>query len=82
MYDDTPPCSPLRDEVLEGFTPCSTFETKSSEDSYYELEEGRYSKNMMQLMKTLPYLTKMVMIAIGGLLKILSLIYLEKGVLF
>ena len=29
MYDDTPPCSQARDEVLESFTPCNIFETKT-----------------------------------------------------
>ena len=42
MYDDTPLCSSLRDEVLEGLTSCNIFETKTLKDDYYEHEEGSY----------------------------------------
>ena len=42
MYDDTPPCSPLRDEVLECFTTCYSFETKTSKDDHCEHEEVSY----------------------------------------
>ena len=42
MYDDTPLCSSLRDEVLESLTSCNIFETKTLKDEYYEHEEGSY----------------------------------------
>ena len=42
MYDDTPPCSPLRDEVLECLTACNIFETKTSKDDHCEHEEVSY----------------------------------------
>ena len=42
MYDDTPPCSPLGDEVLECFTTCNMFETKASKDDHCEHEEISY----------------------------------------
>ena len=42
MYDDTPPCSPLRDEVLECFIACNSFETKTFKDDYCEHEEVSY----------------------------------------
>ena len=40
VYDETPLCSPLSDEVLENFTPCNIFETRPSEDDYCEHEDG------------------------------------------
>ena len=43
VYDETPLYSPLRDEVLESFTSCNIFETKTSKDDYYEQEEGSYT---------------------------------------
>ena len=42
MYDDTPTCSPLRDEVLECFTACNIFETKTSKNGHCEHEEVSY----------------------------------------
>ena len=42
MYDDTPLCSSLRDEVLERLTSCNIFETETLKDDYYEHEEGIY----------------------------------------
>ena len=42
VYDDTPPCSPLRDEVLECFSTCNTFETKNYKDDHFEHEEVSY----------------------------------------
>ena len=42
VYDDTPSGSPIRDEVLEFFTTCNTFETKNSKDDHYEHEEVSY----------------------------------------
>ena len=42
MYDDTPLCSSLRDEVLEGLTSCNIFGTKTLKDDHYEQEEGSY----------------------------------------
>ena len=41
MYDDTPLCSSLRDEVLESLTSPNIFETKNLKDDYYE-QEGSY----------------------------------------
>ena len=42
VYDDTPLCSSLRDEVLESLTSCNICETKTLKDDYYEQEEGIY----------------------------------------
>ena len=42
MYDDSPLCSSLKDEVLESLTSCNIFETKTLKDDYYEQEEGSY----------------------------------------
>ena len=42
MYDDTPLCSSLRDEVLESLNSHNIFETKNLKDDYYEHEEGNY----------------------------------------
>ena len=42
VYDDTPLCSSLRDEILESLTSCNIFETKTLKDDYYEQEEGSY----------------------------------------
>ena len=39
VYDETPLCSPLSDEVLENFTPCNIFETRPSEDDYCEHQD-------------------------------------------
>ena len=36
VYDDTPPCSSLRDEVLESLNSHNVFETKNLKDDYYE----------------------------------------------
>ena len=38
VYDETPLCSPLSDEVLENFTP-NIFETRPSKDDYNEHED-------------------------------------------
>ena len=40
VYDETPLCSPLSDEVLENFTPCNIFENRPSKDDYCEHEDG------------------------------------------
>ena len=40
VYDETPLCSPLSDEVLENFTPCNISETSPHEDDYCEHEYG------------------------------------------
>ena len=40
VYDETPLCSPLSDEVLENFTPYNIFKTRPSEDDYCEHENG------------------------------------------
>ena len=42
MYDDTPLCSPLRNEALQGFTPCNIFGTKTSKDDHCDHEEVSY----------------------------------------
>ena len=42
MYDDTPLCSSLRDEVLESLNSHNIFKTKTLKDYYYEQEEGIY----------------------------------------
>ena len=42
MYDDTPLCSSLRDEVLESLTSHNIFKTKTLKDEYYEQKEGSY----------------------------------------
>ena len=42
MYDDTPLCSSLRDEVLESLTSPNIFETKKLKDDYYGEEKGSY----------------------------------------
>ena len=42
VYDDTPLCSSLRDEVLESLNSHNIFETKTLKDDYYEQEEGSY----------------------------------------
>ena len=36
VHDDTPICSSLRDELLEGLTSRNIFETKTLKDDYYE----------------------------------------------
>ena len=36
VYDDTPLCSSLRDEVLESLTSRNIFETKTLKDDYYK----------------------------------------------
>ena len=43
MHDDTPPCSPFKDEFLECFTACNIFETKTSKDDHCEHEEVNYT---------------------------------------
>ena len=53
MYDDTPPCSPLRDEVLECFTTCNTFETKLLRMIIVNMRRLFISGNVIPLMKTL-----------------------------
>ena len=40
VYDETPLCSPLSDEVFENFTPCNIFENRPSEDDYCEHKDG------------------------------------------
>ena len=42
MYDDTPPCAPLRDEALECFTACNIFEAKTFKNDHCEQEEVSY----------------------------------------
>ena len=39
VYDDTPPCSPHGDEILESSFPCNIFEIRSFEEEYSENED-------------------------------------------
>ena len=84
VHDETPLYSPHGDEGLEGLLSCNIFETKLSEEDYYEHEEASTLQEHEAFDEDSPifdvYLTKMLMITIGHLWKIPFLICLEWGV--
>ena len=80
VYDETPVCSPLSDEVLENLL-LAVFSKLALLRMIIVNMRMDITRSVVHLMGIPPYLTKILMITIGHLWRIPFMIYLERGVL-